>query len=158
VRPVIFLDFDGVLNSARSAIAFGGYGEAQLDPVAVALVASLAKLADARVVVSSTWRLLYSLGDLRRILSNYSHALADRLVDATPSIRSGHRGEEIEAWLTDNGIPSYVILDDDNDMLPAQFANFVEVDAQYGFSVHDYNDARSILGVKGAVEVLEEDS
>lgn len=148
MRPVIFLDFDGVLNSTRSAIAFGGYGEAQLDPVAVALVASLAKLADARVVVSSTWRLLYSLGDLRRILSNYSHALADRVTDATPSLRSGHRGEEIEAWLTDNGTPSYVILDDDADMLPSQLSCFVRVDGQYGFSSPDFRKALGIFNLR----------
>lgn len=145
VRPVIFLDFDGVLNSRRSALALGGYNSDQLDPVAVKLVAKLVYMTDASVVVSSTWRLLYPLGELRDILSQHSFVLADRLIDVTPSLRSGHRGEEIEAWLTDNARPPYVILDDDNDMLPEQFSNFVDVDEQYGFSVCDYEDALSIL-------------
>jgi len=42
-KPVIFLDFDGVLNSLRSTLAMGGCNRHQFDPVAVNLVSRLAK-------------------------------------------------------------------------------------------------------------------
>jgi hypothetical protein len=35
------------------------------------------------------------------------------------------RGHEIQMWLDNNKVDNYVILDDDNDMLPSQINNFV---------------------------------
>lgn len=60
---VLFLDIDGVLNSHRTAVAFGGIphttannGRARLDEVAIRLIGGIARAAGAVVVLSSTWR------------------------------------------------------------------------------------------------------
>ena len=59
------------------------------------------------------------------------------------------RGEEIQMWmdkeLEKNEIESYVILDDDRDMLPEQMDNFILINGQYGLSDIDVFKAIEIL-------------
>jgi hypothetical protein len=68
----------------------------------------------------------------------------------TPSLGgpAAKRGDEIEAWLAAQGRPDYVILDDDNDMLPEQHHRFVKTDSLDGFLWPAYERADRIL--KGA--------
>ena len=57
--------------------------------------------------------------------------------------------QEIQMWmdkeLEKNEIESYVILDDDNDMLPEQMNNFILINGQYGLSDIDVFKAIEIL-------------
>ena len=127
-KPVIFLDFDGVLNSLRSTLAFGGCGRHQFDAVAVDLMARLAGKADARVVVSSAWRIGQTVEGLRIILGEYSTTLAARVIGMTPRGLEC-RGAEIAQWLAENPSEhnrSFVIVDDDADMLDGQLPRFVQ--------------------------------
>lgn len=146
-RPIIFLDFDGVLNSLRSTLAYGGCGEHQFDEVAVNLVARLAGSANANVVISSAWRIGNDVLALRAILSRYSTTLASRVLDKTPRL-TGRRGEEIARWLAENpnehdGV--FVIIDDDSDMLDGQLSRFVKTSHRDGFGVPEYLKALSII-------------
>lgn len=121
---VIFLDVDGVLNSRRWFMANAGktgkrstLGE--IDPDAAARVQRLVDETGARIVVSSTWRLLYQLHDLRRMFE--ARGLHAPLFDRTPpTIGDRRRGDDIQAWLDEHhdslGIEGMVILDDDSDM------------------------------------------
>lgn len=146
-KPVIFLDFDGVLNSLRSTLAMGGSNRHQFDAVAVNLVSRLAKGADANVVVSSAWRIGSDVPELRGILSSYSCSLASRVISMTPRGR-GKRGEEIAQWLAENPNDhnrSYVIIDDDSDMLDGQLPHFVKTNHRDGFGVPEYLKALSII-------------
>ena len=58
--------------------------------------------------------------------------LAGKVIGCTPSIMPMPdmidyiRGDEIQHWLDHNEVESYVILDDDDDMLASQMANFVK--------------------------------
>lgn len=120
---IIFLDVDGVLNSRRwftetkqrqtreNAIA-------EIDPSAAARVQALVNRTRARIVVSSTWRLLYQLHDLRRMFEH--RGLHAPLFDRTPpTVGDNRRGDDIQAWLDAHaalGIEGMVILDDDSDM------------------------------------------
>lgn len=144
--PVIFLDFDGVLNSLRTALAFGGFDGHQLDPAAVGLVARLAKESCAQVVISSSWRVGRTLDDLREILRSYSAALADRVIGMTPRI-NGPRGAEIAKWLAENDGAGrgYVIIDDDSDMLDGQLPHFVQTSMRDGFGIVEYHRALTII-------------
>lgn len=122
---VIFLDIDGVLNSREwfaKRGSFDGRELDQIDPDAVARVQRIVDATDARIVVSSTWRLLHSLVDLRGWLQ--IKGLRGRIIGKTPegSKHGYERGYEIHEWLTRAGLyprkPSgIVILDDDSDMV-----------------------------------------
>lgn len=147
MKPVIFLDFDGVLNSLRSALAFGGCGRHQFDAVAIDLVARLACEANANVVISSAWRIGQTVEGLRAILGKYSATLAGRVIGMTP--RGGEcRGADIARWLAENPNDhnrSFVIVDDDADMLDGQLPHFVQTRHRDGFGVPEYLHALRII-------------
>ncbi len=73
---VIFLDFDGCLNSVRSASAFGGYpwnvGIESLklfDQVAIALIRNFCIKYNIHIVITSTWRKCFTCEDLSDALN-----------------------------------------------------------------------------------------
>ena len=117
-RRVIFLDIDGVLNSAP----FLGEGadlpwEAMIDPRAVARLNALVRATGAAIVVSSSWRCHVPLARIARILGD--HGFDGEIIGATPR-RPSSRGAEIQAWLDEaaDGPDAFVILDDVSDMGP----------------------------------------
>lgn len=120
-RKVLFLDIDGVCNSAefmqsnRNPRIGGMLG---LDPFAVVLVKMIIQDTGCEVVLSSTWRgNKWSRDIVRKDIVDF--------VDVTPQFSSGIRGEEIEDWLERNpDVTRYAILDDDMDMLAYQAPNF----------------------------------
>jgi hypothetical protein len=110
--PVIFLDFDGVLNSHAYLKNRGGVKD--LDPRAVALLNEILRRSKAKIVVSSMWRLggIDSVrGHLKRV------GCIGEVIGITP-VLSTRRGNEIAEWLSINGeqVSTFVILDDDSDM------------------------------------------
>lgn len=120
MRKALFLDVDGVLNSAawfaEPRSTEGDYlGLRSLDPTAVALLKRVLDETGAEVVLSSTWRLEESFV---HELVNAGIPIADR----TPYVSTNHRGEEIAAWLTapERSGPVdapfiYAVVDDDAD-------------------------------------------
>ena len=149
----LFLDMDGVLCTARSALAFGRGQWKHLDPVACRLLGRLFKKEpNLRVVLSSTWRTHFDRHAMDHILCNGG-------IDSIPwhddwrtkdlNVRlSGYvpRGKEIAEWLERNGKPEkYLILDDDNDMLEEQKPFFVRTHELDGISTQNYIDACKIL-------------
>jgi hypothetical protein len=139
---VIFLDVDGVLNSIESVLVYSTSNK--LCPVRVGMVARLAKEADAKIVVSSSWRvpgLENTKGSLAK--AGATADLLDRIIGQTPKLNTV-RGEEIAAWLKEHPeVERYVILDDDSDMLPGQA--FVQTTFARGFTLDAYLDALTIL-------------
>jgi len=125
---IIFLDFDGVLNSDAFFKANDNrYLPETLDLAAVARVNTIVARTGAKVVVSSTWRLGYSLDQLKDILGR--HHLSGEVIGVTPVIqdvdedrvivvRKAPRGLEIQRWLDTQPEPpeAFVILDDEADM------------------------------------------
>ena len=144
---VVFLDIDGVLNSHRTCIAFGGIphttadnGRSKLDEVAIRLIGGIVCAAGAVVVLSSTWRKHSDWLD-------YGPALDLPIVDRTPSGR-GPRGQEIADWLaTHPEVESYAIIDDDGDMLPEQKPFFVHTKYADGFIWNDALKLAKLMGV-----------
>lgn len=144
---VIFLDIDGVLNSHRSAVAFGGYPHhaadhrGKFDEVAVRLIRGIAKAAGAKVVLSSSWR---CDPEWREI----GNALGIPLLDRTPSML-GPRGKEIAAWLDNHPeVERYAIVDDDGDMLPEQMPYFVHTTHQDGLTFGCAEKLAELMGIK----------
>lgn len=117
---IIFLDIDGVLNvycegRDEYGCTFHKHFEENL--------ASLIKKTGAKIVVTSTWR---SRGLLVMKEIWEKRSLAGEVIDITPHIDIGKRGEEIQQWMENNKVDRYVIIDDDTDILESQKRNFVQ--------------------------------
>jgi hypothetical protein len=143
---VLFLDIDGVLNSHRTAVAFGAFPYCavkhrdRFDEVAIRLISGLCKRADVSVVLSSSWR-------ADRNWSRIGPALGLPIVDRTPSL-AGPRGEEIAAWLAEHPeVENYAIVDDDNDMLPEQVDRFVRTNHFDGLTWANASRLCELFGV-----------
>lgn len=146
---VIFLDLDGVVNSLRSAIAFGNYphelpkDRRLFDPVALGLVRRICKETGAVIVISSTWRRSHHKDVLKKSLNL-------DIIGCTPAFNSPdtRRGHEIKEWLDYRGpqVEKYCIIDDDSDVLNEQLPFFVKVYGDAGLSAQNYQEAIKILG------------
>ena len=110
MRPVIFLDIDGVLAPIRR---WDRYGD--LDPACIEVLNAIIADVGADVVVSSTWRYGKTAAELQQILEG--GGFAGRVIDTTPIGTPGaSRGDEIAAWLAAHNVSGYVIIDDHVDV------------------------------------------
>lgn len=117
-EKVIFLDIDGVLNHVHTQERHRGC--IGINPVFVARLNEITDRTDAKLVISSTWRLdgWDEVTDALR-----EAGVTGEIIGMTPRLPpretfvSALRGDEIQAWLDDFGpIDRFVILDDDSDM------------------------------------------
>lgn len=140
---IVFLDFDGVLITEVSAFRRDGPGHG-CEKGAIDALNHLVAETSARVVVSSTWRLEYSLVELREMLESWG--VQAEIIGVTPEAESRH--EEIRAWLDDNvmtaPVKSFVILDDLAEMGPLE-SRLIQTDAQIGLSMQDAKKACELL-------------
>lgn len=143
---VIFLDFDGVITTLES--------KWRLCPEKMELVKKICDSTDAKIVISSSWRLSTverTLKDLgcgdHRIKCPF--ILANYVVGVTPyhiPYKIIMRGYEIKYYMEQHPeITNYVILDDDTDMLDEQKEHFVNTDTYKGINDNDVNKAIKIL-------------
>lgn len=168
-NPLIFLDFDGVLNSQLWYVKTKGSRERDdLDTQAISFLNELIAETGAKVVVSSTWRLGRTVEELQEILDR--NGFKGEIIGKTRDLRLGEhgdcvlRGNEILCWIKENPIEcggcayweykNYVILDDDSDMLYWQKDNFIIVDRYCGMTPSTIFQAKKILGAKITVADL----
>lgn len=143
--PILFLDIDGVLNSVNYMRARAQAGERNvghsLDPACVAHLQRVVDETGCSIVLSSTWRLIHSLADMRGRLIEAGMRHPVPLFDKTPCLDRKHgcieinpgRGEEVQAWIDASGFDGrFCCLDDDTDFLPNQ--NLVHVDHMDGMT------------------------
>lgn len=150
-RPVIFLDFDGVLNTeqyhARLAVEGKPNKDAWgplFDPRAVDNLCRIIDATDAAIVISSSWRYLHRLGSLR--MMREVRELPGEVIGTIPCGATYiSRGEDIECWLDKYGRPDYVIIDDLDDFSPAQHDRYVETNPILGITEADARKAIEIL-------------
>lgn len=117
---VIFLDIDGVLNSYTADYSNDNWPWGQYEPAAVGFLNELTDLTGAKIVISSTWRLHYTLDELREGFRNWG--VTGEIIDMTSRYAAGPwetvssaqaRTFEIFDWLADNPeAETYVSLDD----------------------------------------------
>lgn len=146
---VLFLDIEGVLNSWRSSIAFGGMpfniigkDRAMFDEVAIGLIARICEAAGAQVILSSSWR---QEGYWDRI----GPALGLPIVDRTPSILGGCRGDEIAAWLGEHpGVACYAVLDDMAEAGAGHQGRFIRTSMKEGFTYANAEKLAELLGIR----------
>ena len=150
MEKYIFLDFDGVLNTPKG----------KFDKKAIDNLRYLLERSDAKVIISSTWRLQGM--EYMQQLWNELH-LPGEVAGLTPSCNSitfscvdeaeqwqglhAEKGLEIAEWLRLNANEPYcyVILDDEDNILFCQREHFVKVAGSKGFSKADARDSIKIL-------------
>lgn len=117
---VIFLDIDGVLNVIGQG--WDEYGQL-FHPHLEDNLREVINKTSAKIVVSSTWR-MSGLDIMKEMWEKRN--LPGEVIDITPNLKRGIRGEEIEQWLQGNkNITNYCIIDDNDDILESQRNNFV---------------------------------
>ena len=136
---ILFLDIDGVLNTALWYISKEknaskdkwGYA---FDPMSVANLKRIVDETGAGIVISSSWKCV-GLPELRKMWK--ARKLPGRIIDITPDIMTDEdildidldlidpgkgRGDEIKKWLSrhEKQVSHYAIIDDMYEMLPEQ--------------------------------------
>lgn len=154
---IVFLDIDGVLNNQQEDTNYyeGYTGKHLYSPSRVKILNKFLSEVDAKVVVTSVWRLGETLESMQMILADIG--CTAEVIGMTPHLSNGYvfRGNEIYKWIKDNAgllgvkyyydFKSYVIFDDDSDMLYWQKDNFVHVDGEIGLSTRNCMKAMEIL-------------
>ena len=143
MEKLIFLDVDGVFNTdntkERTSQGFVG-----IEPCKVALLADIIKQTDAKVVVSSTWRLDKEFYDELK-----AHLWAFDIVPygETPNLGRERRGE-IANWLIDSGYTPescrIVVIDDMSSAELGTYwtnAKFIQTDNETGLTTSHVVDA-----------------
>ena len=176
-HPLIFLDFDGVLNTERHYAELKAQGLPYedkyghlFDPESVANLQKIIDATDAHIVVSSSWRYM-GLDNLQRMWYDRDlpswiegitpmHLDDDKLLETdlskldviTADMFCSSRGNEIKAYFSEVlGVGSdtqrYVILDDLKDVLPEQEKHFIRIDPIVGITKMDVEKAVEILKI-----------
>ena len=153
MEKYIFLDFDGVINTPKG----------KFDKNAVTNLRRLLERTDAKVVISSTWR-LQGMEYIQQLWQEYQ--LPGEVIDLTPSCNStnfsnvdgqeewqglhGCKGLEIAEWLRLNAKEpyQYIILDDEEDFLFSQREHLVKVEGSKSLDKADVRVAIQILNTK----------
>lgn len=164
MKKVLFLDLDGVLNTARWHSQAKGdelqdeYGY-KFDPIAVTNLAKIIDETGADIVISSSWK-SFGFSELADMWSE--RGLPGILIDITPNTVSDElllnadldhmeifsiRGMEIKEWLDTKGkkVSHYAIIDDMDNFLPEQHPYFVQTNPEVGITEEDSEQAIMIL-------------
>ena len=152
-KPIIFLDFDGVVETIywekddNGIWSFNIHKEGRRElsnKQAIGWLNELYKKVPYDIVVSSTWRINTSVEELQDLLANSGFNPEIQVIGKTPVLYQ-QRGLEIQEWININKFKGkFIIIDDDSDMchlLPL----LVRCDCQLGFTIYDYQKALRLL-------------
>ena len=153
MKKIIFLDIDGVLNTERWYVKTGrepdadGYG-VPFDPVAIDCLRRIISETGAEIVISSSWKWL-GLNTMRNMWKDRN--LPGKVIDITPDKISDEllfsldldgfdvtklKGFEIAEWLSlhEKDVSQYVIIDDEDCVLPSQSEHLILTDPNLGIT------------------------
>ena len=149
---IIFLDFDGVLNSERYLRTHGA-NASMFDPECMLLLKDIVSATNAKIVLTTSWREHWSENkdECSDIGMEINEAFADyglEIYSKTPHIGFGNREAEIEDWLSENPyVGRFVVIDDaflESDVIDG---HFVRTSGFFGgLSENDALEAIKILG------------
>ena len=151
MTKIIFLDFDGVLNTEhyqdllqyQSSPWQDEYG-AFFDPKAVKQLKRIIDATDAGIVVESSWKYL-GLDAMKELWEVRN--LPGTIIDITPSLLGKNKGVEIASWLSKYAKQDirYVIIDDEYVILDSQLPHFILTNPYEGITEEQANRAISML-------------
>lgn len=158
---IIFLDFDGVLTSARASVMDMDTAVTNaMDPIALKMLSMLISDFDCRIVLTTSWAMYsdYSkdknkFTDLFRVLgySKIANSIHKdwRVIEdynKAQSLSRNPRSLAIDEWLNCHSPINFIILDDD--MIAEneyQLEHIVNTDQMNGMLFNHYLKAREIL-------------
>ncbi|AUR85902.1 hypothetical protein NVP1081O_167 [Vibrio phage 1.081.O._10N.286.52.C2] len=155
---IIFLDIDGVLNNAMDIdehqdVMLNGEYYGFYSPRCVDRLNSLTEKTGASIVLGSVWRSGLTIDEINELFTNMG--INAKCIGKTDELhqRWAFRGNEIHKWMIDNkeligsyyDFRSYVILDDDTDMLMWHNNNYVNCDPEIGMTDRTVSKAQAIL-------------
>lgn len=155
MRPYIFLDFDGVVNSALNEHSDPNDKQAWKEqipycfyPRCVDELRKLCENVNPIVVVSSTWRMTTTR---EFMVEKFGYWFDQYLAEGddwkTPG-GGGPRGPQIAKWLEGKDTRPFVVIDDEvSDIYPHQ--PVVHISMMMGLEEHDCLRAVEILRLKG---------
>ncbi len=153
---IVFLDIDGVVCNHRVCWARPRgvqelSSQAWIDPISVAAVNRICMDADAKLVVSSTWKSYPNIDVILRTMG----ILADFHPSMITPGGGGFRGDSLVLWEDENGKPkNYVILDDCSDFHPFQKPHLVLTDPEDGILTRHIKQALEIFGLHQSSDLL----
>lgn len=148
---VLFLDFDGVLNTEDYREVHGS-SNAGIDKSKLPLLKKLIDSTDAKIVLSTSLRMYWDKNPDKcdyygKIINDVFDEYDLEIYDKTPLIENAKREEEILQWIVDNPeVKNYVAIDDG--YLLAEFLRgyFVQTsDTNGGLQEEHINKAIEIL-------------
>ncbi len=153
--PLVFIDFDGVLNFSRLGLSMAKImnrrvGPELFHPEKITLLNHLTNTAGAKLVISSMWRTWNTLAAIQAALTEAG--ATGEVIGMTPYLYD-KRGSEVNAYLrayedTYGHAPRYVIFDDkDDDTLFLHGGSFIKTDSRYGLQAAHIAIALNALGV-----------
>ena len=155
---VIFLDFDGVMDTAYFGHVLGKEGlpchdefGAVFDPNCVECLKEIIDKTGAEIVITSSWKSLMSFGDMLNMWEQ--RGLPGFVIDMTPATSTcRNRGDEIDAWLKEcKDECQYVILDDidESNFNEHQLPRLIVVNPYHGLDKEAAEKAIELLEVSG---------
>lgn len=173
---VIFLDFDGVINSEKYARFVHGnsmylgqpWMDMQFDEIAIKKIAIFCAKTGAKIVITSSWRNGTYDSTVKSLIEKSENLkwIIPYVVGITPYCDSRDRGDEVTMFfdilkyrvfdkyksLLKNGekfnIVEYVIVDDDEDFSADQMNHLVLVDSYSGIDDPDFDKMYKILKIE----------
>ena len=146
---IVFLDIDGVLNSAaydRNKPTDGG----NIDVTRLELLKALVDKTGARIVLTSSWREHWEKNpedmDEKGVeLAETFKKAGLEIYDKTPFIGYLERSKEIRLWLEENGeVESFVIIDDFAFGWDELSCNFVQTNYRIGRGLGEEHIERAV--------------
>lgn len=148
---VIFLDFDGVLNSAKYRESVEDYHSNFVDERKLEMLADFVREVNAEIVLSTQWRLHWNEDDTQEHPDGYriNELFAKygmKIYSKTESF-GNNRNLEVADWLARHEVENYVIFDDfDFFWSEVNRAHFVKTnDAKDGLTEYEIGTARLIF-------------
>jgi len=149
---VIFLDIDGVLRTYESDFLWSeklGQPIPELykrhfSPDALENLNYITLLTGAKIVITSTWRLFYTLDELKFLFKQ--RGFRGDIIGVTNILDT--RGEEIVEWLNDHKIDNFVVIDDSiKDIVNRiPFVKVIKCDPLKGLNDEIFDKVIEILG------------
>lgn len=125
MNKIIFLDIDGclALNYSRKTsfkLPSGDKVPYGYEPKCCNIINEILDKTDAKIVLSSDWKIHYNLGELKYIFK-HNGINPDKLIATTVDYSNGLNSDDVSTrtyqineYIKDNGIEKYVVIDDMN--------------------------------------------
>jgi hypothetical protein len=134
----IFTDIDGVLNP---------HWKKNWCEKSILIYNRICRDFDLKPVITSTWRINHSKEDLQEIF--YDQGIEAEIYDFTPNLSTNlykvDRGLEIRAWIDNNIVDNFVILDDVVHNITPHINNVIRIRNWVGLTEDEYHEIKNIL-------------